>query len=326
MNEQKVLKNMSNAVTKSYDKYLDASAHKNLNIAKIALPKQIKQKVFDIARRNGAVFYGSFVIASSLKNSRRTYDFDFYLKKANIYKFIADLEKVFGNKFTYRKNNYGMIKIYIMNGKDNLEIADIGTLENIKKDASGKYVLTSSPLLSKTSNKPFVNSHQTLEFEHQRNLRSNIYDLAESPKRLPKDAYNAGMLNRDLITRLFAEYRKKPTNELNQLINKFARLIVSYSTDKKIQALRRTFEVELVKSKMVTFYLYSPNQTRKLEQLKTNLRNPNYDITKDARYVAAITPQPIKTAKKSTPTKTKKIVRKPTKKDPVLFGGGGGIW
>ncbi len=324
MNKQIIqLKTMSRAVTTAYDRHLDSSAHANIDLKRVALPKQIKEAVFKIANKCGAVYYGSLVVSSQI-DTRRTYDLDFYLPKNKIYPFLELLNRLYANRLTYKRNQYGMIKILI-DGKD---IADVGTIEHLAK-VNGRYVLTKNPLRATTDNKPFVKNMQTLEFEHQRSLNANAFDIKDNPTRLPKDAYTVGAINRDLLQKLFAEYRKKPTPQLKNTINQLARAIILYSTAPKIKNLRVDFENELIKSGMVKVRFYSAGQNAQLTQLKTKLRSNTFDITKDINNVKAFEPMPVKTSKKSTNTRIKakkRNVSKPAKKPvqrSILFGNGG---
>jgi len=327
MNEQKVLKNMSRTVAHAYTHVKTPPV--KLDLTRVALiPPSVKKVIYNTAVKFGGIFYGSFVTSSQLKNNyRKTTDFDFYLRANKIHPFLSALERIYGNKFTYKLNKYGVYKLIV----NDLEVGDMAVFEDLTRTANGKYVLSTAPRAT-TANKPYVNGNRqrSLEFETQRMIAASAYDLKQTPdvKRTNKDVFSLGCINRALLQKMFEEYRRRPTAELNGLINKLSRDIILFSTDPKIKNLRIDFENELIKSGMVKVRFYSAGQNAQLTALKAKLRSKSFDITKDINNVKAFEPQPINNAKKSTNTKIKakkRIVRKPAKKDAVLFGGGGGI-
>ena len=103
--------------------------------------------------------------------------------------------------------------------------------------------------------------------------------------RYAKDIYDFGVMNRALVIKLFTEYKKQPSQKLKNHINRLVREIVLYSSNKNVLEARRELEKQLLATKMVNFKLYDTQKNTQLLNLKRQLKNPNFDITKNMKYL-----------------------------------------
>ncbi|MCK9576637.1 MAG: glycine--tRNA ligase subunit alpha [Clostridia bacterium] len=284
------IKNIAKLTKVSYEEYIDANTHKNsLSPAKISLPKTIRNEIFKLGNKFGAVFYGTFVSTNQIQ-MRKTYDFDMYIPQSNMMNFLETIRKKFP-KTTLQLNAYGMWKVKI----NNQEIADIGYLEQVKKNKDGTYTITSAPLNIRSKLHPLVkygkSTGRTLEVEHLAKANASLFDTQENrTHRYAKDTYDFGVMNRSMIIKLFDTYKKQPTQKLKNHINKLVREIVLYSSNKEVLEARTELEKQLLATKMVNFKLYDTQKNTQLLALKRQLRNPNFDITKNMKYLEYFKP------------------------------------
>lgn len=284
------IKTIARLAKVSYEEYLDTVAHKNsLSPNKVSLPKTIREEIFKLGNKFGAVFYGTFVSANQI-NMRKTADFDMYIPQKNMMKFLETVRIKFP-KTTLRLNRYGTWKIKI----NDQEIADIGYLEQIKKNKDGTYTITEFPLIFRSKIYPYVkygdSKGRSLEVEHLAKAQTSLRDTLENKTyRYAKDVYDFGVMNRAIVIKLFDKYTKQPTPKLRKHINKLVREIILYSSNKQVLGARNELEKQLLATKMVNFKLYDTEKNAQLINLKRQLRNPDFDITKNMKYIEYFKP------------------------------------
>lgn len=277
----------------SYEEYDEALIHKNaLNTSKIALPKTIRDEIFKLAKKYGAVFYGSFVSANQIR-MRKTSDFDMYLPESKMNAFLDAVRKKFP-KTTLSLNAFGMWKIKI----NNKEIADVGYLEQIKKNKDGTYTIVPHPLNLKSKFHPVTRYNKvkarTMVVEHLSKANASLIDTIEHKNnRYAKDVYDFGVMNRNLVSQLFKKYAEHPDKKLNKIINDLVREIVLYSSDKNVMPARSELERQLIRNNMVTFKLFDISKNHELLKYKKLLENPKYDVTKNFKFVEYFKPKTI---------------------------------
>lgn len=276
------IRKMANLTKASYEKYLKEEKKSKLNPKVVHLPEKIRNDIFALGNKYGAVYYGTFVTASNIK-TRKTADYDLYLPKKNLFKFLEKVMEKYP-KTTLRLNRFGTWRLTI----NNKDIADIGLLEQITRNKDGSYTITEAPLNLRSKEHPYMKYGQskgkTLKVEHLTKANATLADTLNyehKKHRYAKDTYDLGVLNRNLVTKLFTEYQKNPTVKLKNHINKLVREIILYSSTPKVKEARSELERQLLKNNMVTFRLFDPKKNKELLNLKRKLKNPNYDITKN---------------------------------------------
>lgn len=291
MTATKNIRNMAKLTKISYEDFLKNGKKPKLNPNVVDLPEKIRNDIFNLANKYGAVFYGTFVTASNIK-TRKTADYDLYLPKKNLFKFLEKVMEKYP-KTTLRLNRFGTWRLMI----NNKDIADIGVLSNVVKNKDGSYTITEAPLNLRSKEHPYMQygkaRGKTLKVEHLMKTNAtlvNTLNYEHKQHRYAKDTYDLGVLNRNLVIKLFDEYQKNPTVKLKNHINKLVREIVLYSSTPKVKEARLELEKQLLKNKMVTFRLFDPKKNKELANLKRKLQNPNYDITKNAKAIEYFKP------------------------------------
>ena len=288
--EENNIKKIAKLTKISYEEYLDAVVHKNsLSPAKVSLPKKIRDEIFKLGNKFGAIYYGTFISANQI-HMRKTADFDMYIPKTKMMDFLETIRKKFP-KTTLQLNMYGMWKVKI----NNQEIADIGYREQIQKNKDGTYTITPAPLNIRSKIYPLAkygkSTGRTLKVEHLAKANAALLDTQENKiHRYAKDTYDFSVMNRALVIKLFTEYKKQPSQKLKNHINRLVREIVLYSSNKNVLEARRELEKQLLATKMVNFKLYDSQKNTQLLTLKQQLKNPNFDITKNMKYLEYFKP------------------------------------
>lgn len=282
MTASKNIRSMAKLTKISYEDFLKNGKKPTLNPNVVDLPEKIRTDIFNLANKYNAVFYGTFVTASNIK-TRKTADYDLYLPKKNLFKFLEKVMEKYP-KMTLKLNRFGTWRLSI----NNKDIADIGILEQVIKNKDGSYTITEAPLNLRSKEHPYMqygkSRGKTLKVEHLTKANAtlvNTLNYERRKHRYAKDTYDLGVLNRTLVMKLFSEYQKNPTTKLKNHINKLVREIVLYSSTPKVKEARMELEKQLLKNNMVKFRLFDPKKNKELSELKRKLKNPNYDITKN---------------------------------------------
>lgn len=295
MNETRI-KTIAGLTKTAYEEFLKVEAQKpTLNPNKVNLSNKIRSSIFKLGNKYGATYYGSFVTANNIR-MRKTEDFDMYIPEKNMFKFLEAVKNEFPAT-TLTPNKFGMWKIRIKN-KD---VADIGYTEQIKRNKSGMYTITEAPLCLKSKENPMVTYQnnikaRTLKVEHLAKANSALrdtLDYKDKKHRYAKDVYDFGVINRNLIVKLFVQYKTKPTVKLNNIINKLVREVVLYSSGKQVKDAREELEKQLISTKMINFELFDSPKNKQLQSLKRKLKDPKFDITKNKQDMNYFKTKPV---------------------------------
>lgn len=276
-----------------------------LNFSKISTLKNIYKKILPVIQKHNGIVYGT-TIGASINNSkiavRQTDDLDVKFKSEKDRKaFVEDVMKALGTKYYFVKNGYYGEKI--CRKRDKKTIIDTHVIEKgWNKKNKGKYIIATSQYAKLGTKdkkiKEYCNTKgESYSVSAQAKYNAILADLSEGHKkdnpvaqdklkRVGKDAFDIRLYNSDTYTKVYKMWVKekdpKKKAELNRLLNKLGRAILSFSARPEIYKNRVKMEEEYIRSGMLSKATFTNENRQNLERAlyRRVKQNPQLDITK----------------------------------------------